>query len=58
MDWVQIVNDAIVVDRNIIMSHGPSTAPYVAFTLLEKLTSAEDAQKVKTAMGYGSKKET
>ena len=48
----EITHDPIVIDRNIITSYGPATAPHVAFTLLEKLTSPEAAQKVKISMGY------
>lgn len=49
---VDVVNEPIVVDRNIITSHCPETAPGVAFALLEKLTSAEKAAAVKHAMGF------
>lgn len=49
---VKVVNDPIVVDDNIITSYCPETAVKVAFTLLEKLTSTEQMNIVKTAMGY------
>lgn len=49
---VKVVNDPIVVDDNIITSYCPETAVKVAFTLLEKLTSTEQMNRVKTAMGY------
>jgi Putative intracellular protease/amidase len=49
---VDVVNEPIVVDRNIITSYCPETAPGVAFKLLELLTSAEQAEIVKKAMGF------
>jgi len=49
---VNVVNKPIVVDRNIITSYCPETAPYVAFKLLEMLTSKEQMEIVKTAMGF------
>lgn len=49
---VNVVNEPIVVDRNIITSYCPETAPYVAFKLLEKLTSKAQAEIVKVAMGF------
>lgn len=49
---VNVVNEAIAVDRNIITSYCPETAPGVAFTLLEKLTSPEKMKFVKRAMGF------
>lgn len=48
----EVVNEPIVVDRNIITSWCPQTAPGVAFRLLEMLTSAEKAAVVKEAMGF------
>lgn len=48
----QVINEPIVIDRNVITSYCPQTAPEVAFILLEKLTSSEDAQEVKKAMGW------
>lgn len=47
-----IVNEPIVVDRNIITSYCPSTALSVAFLLLEKLTSPENCRRVKYLMGF------
>ncbi len=47
-----IVNEPIVVEKNIITSWGPSTALAVAFTLLEMLTSPEEAEKTKKIMGF------
>lgn len=49
---VEIVNEPIVVDENIITSYCPETAPGVAFKLLEKLTTSEQTEKVKKAMGF------
>jgi 4-methyl-5(b-hydroxyethyl)-thiazole monophosphate biosynthesis len=49
---VNVVNKPIVVDRNIITSYCPETAPYVAFKLLEILTSKEQMEIVKTSMGF------
>jgi len=49
---VNVVNEPIVVDRNIITSYCPETAPGVAFQLLETLTSKEKMEVVKLAMGY------
>ncbi|MFR8599024.1 MAG: DJ-1/PfpI family protein [Clostridioides difficile] len=49
---VNVVNEPIVVDKNIITSYCPETAPHVAFKLLEKLTSKEQMDEVKLAMGF------
>ena len=49
---VDVVNEPIVVDKNIITSYCPETAPGVAFKLLEMLTSAEEMKQVKQAMGF------
>src|SRR5471030_1215106 len=48
---VNVVNEPIVVDRNIITSYCPETASGVAFKLLEMLTSKEQMEIVKVAMG-------
>jgi 4-methyl-5(b-hydroxyethyl)-thiazole monophosphate biosynthesis len=45
-------DQSIVIDRNIITSFNPSTAFDVAFTLLESLTSTENANNVKRLMGF------
>lgn len=47
-----VVNEPIVVDNNIITSYCPQTAAYVAFKLLEMLTTDEKMQVVKNAMGF------
>lgn len=49
---VNVVNEPVVVDKNIITSYCPETAVKVAFKLLEMLTSKEDADKVMELMGY------
>ena len=49
---VDVINEPIVVDKNIITSYCPETAPSVAFKLLEKLTSTERMKIVKNAMGF------
>ena len=49
---VEVINEPVVVTDNIITSRNPSTAMEVAFTLLEKLTSKEQSDKVKTKMGF------
>ena len=49
---VDVINEPIVVDKNIITSHCPQTASAVAFKLLEKLTTTEKMEMVKQAMGF------
>ncbi len=49
---VQVVNEPVVIDDNIITSYCPETASSVAFKLLEKLTSTEQMEVVKRAMGF------
>lgn len=49
---VNLVNEPIVVDKNIITSYCPETASGVAFKLLEKLTSTEQMEIVKRDMGF------
>jgi 4-methyl-5(b-hydroxyethyl)-thiazole monophosphate biosynthesis len=49
---VNVVNEPIVVDDNIITSYCPETAPHVAFKVLEILTSKQQMEIVKSAMGY------
>lgn len=49
---VNVVNEPIVVDKNIITSYCPETASGVAFRLLEMLTSEEKMKIVKAAMGF------
>lgn len=52
---VDVVDEPMVIDRNIITSYCPETGPGVAFKLLEMLTSKEEMEIVRTAMGYGDK---
>lgn len=49
---VTVIKEPIVLDRNIITSYCPQTAPGVAFLLLELLTSKDFAKTVKSAMGF------
>lgn len=49
---VDVVNEPIVVDKNVITSYCPETASRVAFKLLEMLTSKEEMEIVKKAMGF------
>lgn len=49
---VQVVNQPLVEDCNIITSWNPSTAMDVAFLLLEKLTTRENASHIKKIMGF------
>lgn len=48
----KVLNKSIVVDENIITSSSPATAVDVAFLLLEKLTSKENAEKIRRVMGF------
>lgn len=49
---VNVLNQPVVVDKNIITSYCPETAVHVAFQLLEMLTTKEKMEVVKSAMGY------
>lgn len=49
---VYVVNEPVVVDKNVITSWNPSTAMDVAFLLLEKLTSTSNTEKIKYLMGF------
>jgi 4-methyl-5(b-hydroxyethyl)-thiazole monophosphate biosynthesis len=49
---VVIPDEAIVIDNNIITSFNPATAFDVAFVLLEKLTSVENAADIRIKMGF------
>lgn len=51
---VNVINERIVIDRNVITSYCPETAAWVAFELLEMLTSKEETDVVKEAMGYAA----
>ena len=47
-----VIHQPIVEDDNIITSWNPSTAVDVALLLLEKLTNKNNAQKVRSLMGF------
>lgn len=49
---VEVINEPVVLDKNIITSYCPETAPAVAFKLLEELLSTEKMELVKHAMGF------
>lgn len=49
---VHVLNQPVVIDRNIITSWNPSTAMDVAFALLETLTGMENTNHIKRIMGY------
>jgi 4-methyl-5(b-hydroxyethyl)-thiazole monophosphate biosynthesis len=49
---VDVVQEPIVVDDNVITSWNPSTAMNVAFLLLERLTTKENAGLIKRKMGF------
>lgn len=50
---VSVVRDQpLVVDNNIVTSSSPATALDVAFWLLERLTNANNVEKVKGLMGF------
>lgn len=52
---VEVLNQPIVTDGNIITSWDPSTAIEVAFLLLEKLTTKDNANFVRSIMGFDRK---
>jgi 4-methyl-5(b-hydroxyethyl)-thiazole monophosphate biosynthesis len=49
---VNVINQAIVMDDNMITSWNPSTAVDVALLLLEHLTTKNNADKVRQLMGF------
>jgi 4-methyl-5(b-hydroxyethyl)-thiazole monophosphate biosynthesis len=49
---VDVVNEPIVIAGNVITSWNPSTALGVAFILIEKLTSRENADYIRKIMGF------
>lgn len=49
---VNVINEPIVVDRNIITSYCPRTANDVAFMMLERLLGKEKTDRVKEGMGW------
>lgn len=48
----EIVDAPVVIDGNIMTSWCPSTAPEVAFKVLEMLAGKRDADEIRTMMGY------
>ena len=52
---VKVINEPIVMDDHIITSWNPSTAIDVAFSLLELLTSAQNAVYIRELMGFQKK---
>lgn len=49
---VEVVNEAVVEDNRVISCQSPASAIEVALRLLKKLTSKENASKIKTYMGF------
>lgn len=49
---VNIIQQPIVIDKNIITSRSPSAAMDVAFAVVEKLTSAANLNRIKEGMGF------
>lgn len=49
---VNIIQQPVVIDKNIITSRSPSTALDVAFTLVEMLTSVANVERIKKGMGF------
>jgi protein deglycase len=49
---VNIIQQPIVIDKNIITSRSPSAAMDVAFAVVEKLTSATNLNRIKEGMGF------
>lgn len=48
-----VADEAVVEDRNIITSTGPSTAAEVALRLLARLTGEANAGRIRQLMGFG-----
>jgi protein deglycase len=49
---VTVKNEPVVIDGNVITCWNPSTAIDVAFLLLERLTTKENTNYIKTIMGF------
>jgi protein deglycase len=49
---VNVINEPVVIEDKIITSWNPSTAVDVAFTLLEMLSSRDNAMNVRKIMGF------
>ena len=50
----EVVDDPIVVEGNTITSTSPATAIEVALTLVARLTTAENAERIRRLMGFRS----
>ncbi len=48
----KVIQQNIVIDRNVITSWNPSTAIDVAFKLLECVTSVKQTDEIKKLMGF------
>ena len=49
----KVLDEPLVRDRNIITSTSPATAVDVALTLVEVLTDRDNAEKIRSLMGFG-----
>lgn len=49
---VNVINEPVVVDKNIITSYCPRTANEVAFMMIERLLGKEKTDKIKEGMGW------
>jgi 4-methyl-5(b-hydroxyethyl)-thiazole monophosphate biosynthesis len=49
----EVLDEPLVRDRNIITSTSPATAIDVALTLVEVLTDRDNAEKIRSLMGFG-----
>jgi len=52
---VNVKNEPVVIDGNVITCWNPSTAIDVAFLLLERLTTKENTNYIKSIMGFDDK---
>ncbi len=52
---VNVKNEPVVIDSNVITCWNPSTAIDVAFLLLERLTTKENTNYIKSIMGFDDK---
>jgi protein deglycase len=50
-----VINEPVVIDDNVITCWNPSTAIDVAFLLLERLTTKENTNYIKSIMGFDDK---
>lgn len=53
----EVIQEPVVTDGNIITSWNPSTAMDVAFELLERLTTKDNARYIKAIMGFEDRKD-